>query len=154
MTIEESRALTVAINSLRFNPDLNDIQVQSYEIALANMRNRAQDIEDTELTPEEITSLKSIKSWADAVERELDKYIQAEKAGRLILLPCRPDAIFYQWKVGDDCPSTSRFEGVEISEDGEITYPMKRWGETFTLDDFGKTVFLTREAAEAALNEA
>lgn len=43
MTIEESRALTVAINSLRFNPDLSDIEVQSYEITLANMRNRAQE---------------------------------------------------------------------------------------------------------------
>ena len=43
MTIEESRALTVAINSLRFNPDLSDIQVQSCEIALANMRDRIQE---------------------------------------------------------------------------------------------------------------
>lgn len=40
MTVEESRALAVAINSLRFNPDLSDIEAQSYEIALANMRNR------------------------------------------------------------------------------------------------------------------
>lgn len=39
-TIEESRALTAAINSLRFNPDLSDIEAQSYEILLANMRDR------------------------------------------------------------------------------------------------------------------
>lgn len=43
MTVEESRALAVAINSLRFNPDLSDIEVQSYEIALANMRDRMQE---------------------------------------------------------------------------------------------------------------
>mgnify|MGYP001041309714 CR=1 FL=1 len=43
MTVEECRALTVAINSLHFNPDLSDIEVQSYEIILANMRNRAQE---------------------------------------------------------------------------------------------------------------
>lgn len=43
MTIEESRALTLAINSLRYNPDLNDVEIQSCEIALANMRNRAQE---------------------------------------------------------------------------------------------------------------
>lgn len=40
-TIEESRALTAAINSLRLNPDLSDIEAQSYEIILANMRDRA-----------------------------------------------------------------------------------------------------------------
>ncbi len=42
MTIEESRALAVAINSLRFNPDLSNIEVQSYEMALANMRDKEQ----------------------------------------------------------------------------------------------------------------
>ena len=44
MTIEERRALTIAINSLRYNPDLDDIKIQSYEIALANMRNKAREI--------------------------------------------------------------------------------------------------------------
>ncbi len=43
MTVEESRALAVAINSLRFNPDLSDIEVQSLEIILANMRDRMQE---------------------------------------------------------------------------------------------------------------
>lgn len=43
MTIEEYRALAVAINSLRFNPDLSDIEVQSYEMTLANMRDRVQE---------------------------------------------------------------------------------------------------------------
>lgn len=43
MTVEESRALVVAINSLRFNPDLSDIEVQSYEMTLANMRDRLQE---------------------------------------------------------------------------------------------------------------
>lgn len=44
MTIEESRALTIAINSLQYNPDLDNIKTQSYEIVLANMRNKAQEI--------------------------------------------------------------------------------------------------------------
>lgn len=42
MTIEESRALAVAINSLRFNPELSDIEAQNYEMILANMRERMQ----------------------------------------------------------------------------------------------------------------
>jgi len=43
MTIEESRALAVAKNSLRFNPDLDDIEEQSLEIILTNMMDRMQD---------------------------------------------------------------------------------------------------------------
>ena len=41
MTIEERRALTIAENSLRYNPDLEDIEVQNYEMILANMRDSA-----------------------------------------------------------------------------------------------------------------
>ncbi len=117
--------------------------------------------EDSGLEPEEVTRLQ-LNSAYGVKQAMLEEYmsigiidhlrelVQAEKEGRLVVLPCQPDAPFYQWKKGDHCPSVSRFEGVEISEDGEITYLMKRWGEVFTLDDFGKTVFLTRQEAEAA----
>ena len=118
--------------------------------------------EDTGMTPEEIDALQkreqglaemlvNVSCGCAVSYSRLAELAQAEKDGRLVVLPCKPDEIFYQWKRGDDCPSVSRFEGVEISEDGEITYPMKRWGEVFTLDDFGKTIFLSRAEAEAAL---
>ena len=118
--------------------------------------------EDTGMTPEEIDALQkreqglaemlvNVSCGCAVSYSRLAELAQAEKDGRLVVLPCKPDEIFYQWKRGDDCPSVSRFEGVEISEDGEITYPMKRWGEAFTLDDFGKTIFLSRAEAEAAL---
>ena len=118
--------------------------------------------EDTGMTPEEIDALQKREqglaemlvnvSCGCAVSYSgLAELAQAEKDGRLVVLPCKPDEIFYQWKRGDDCPSVSRFEGVEVSEDGKITYPMKRWGEVFTLDDFGKTIFLSRADAKAAL---
>lgn len=80
----------------------------------------------------------------------LREFAQAEKDGRLLVLPVKPDEIVYQWKKGDDIPSLFRLDGVNINEDGEITY-QTHWGETLTPDDFGKTVFLTREEAEAAL---
>jgi len=123
--------------------------------------NRLAAYEDTGMTPEEVSEMASpeVVEIARLLSNMLDEgsdqhmveLFEAEKEGRLVVLPCQPDAPFYQWKKGDDCPSISRFEGVEISEDGEIIYPMKRWGETFTLDDFGKTVFLTRKEAEATL---
>lgn len=118
--------------------------------------------EDTGMTPEEIDALQkreqglaemlvNVSCGCAVSYSRLAELAQAEKDGRLVVLPCKPDEIFYQWKRGDDCPSVSRFEGVEISEDGEITYPMKRWGEAFTLDDFGKTIFPSRADAKAAL---
>ena len=54
---------------------------------------------------------------------------------------------YLKYLKGDDCPSVSRLDGVQINADGEITYPI--WCGHLTPGDFGKTVFLTRE--EAAL---
>lgn len=38
MKIDNYRAFAVAINSLRYNPNLSDVEIQSYEIALAEIR--------------------------------------------------------------------------------------------------------------------
>ena len=73
MTVEESRALAVAINSLRFNPDLSDIEVQSYEMALANIRDRMQ--EETGLTPGGIANW--IYRSINSPDSEFDKTIRA-----------------------------------------------------------------------------
>lgn len=83
-------------------------------------------------------------------EYDLDRLrelAQADREGRCVVLPAKPDQTIYQWRIGDDCPSVSRLDGVQINADGEITYPI--WCGHLTPGDFGKTVFLTRE--EAAL---
>ena len=41
--IEKCRALTVAMNSLRFNPKLSTIEVQSHETALGHMITEIED---------------------------------------------------------------------------------------------------------------
>ena len=83
-------------------------------------------------------------------EYDLDRLrelAQADREGRCMVLPAKPDQTIYQWRKGDDCPSVSRLDGVQINADGEITYPI--WNGYLIPEDFGKTVFLTRE--EAAL---
>ena len=83
-------------------------------------------------------------------EYDLDRLrelAQADRDGRCVVLPAKPDQIIYQWRKGDDCPSVSRLDGVQINADGEITYPI--WNGYLIPEDFVKTVFLTRE--EAAL---
>lgn len=114
--------------------------------------------EDTGLEPEEIFSAVDMAKIACALH-ELNAYkelgsidclrklAQADREGRCVVLPAKPDQTIYQWRIGDDCPSVSRLDGAQINADGEITYPI--WNGYLIPEDFGKTVFLTRE--EAAL---
>ena len=110
--------------------------------------------EDTGLEPKKINSLRIdmaiIRAMFSDVEVErMRELALADKEGRCVVLPAKPDQTVYQWRKNNDAPSVFRLEGVNISEDGDITYPY--WNGAFTPEDFGKTVFLTREAAEQAL---
>ena len=114
--------------------------------------------EETGLEPEEVLpkeyageimkSMILLKEYQKlgSIDR-LRELAQADREGRCVVLPAKPDQIIYQWRKSDDCPSVSRLDGVQISGYGEITYPI--WCGYLTPEDFGKTVFLTCE--EAAL---
>lgn len=114
--------------------------------------------EDTGLEPEEIGALKSrekglvellngVSCGCAVTYTRLRELARADRDGRCVVLPVKPDQTIYQWRIGDDCPSVSRLDGVQINADGEITYPI--WNGYLIPEDFGKTIFLTRE--EAAL---
>lgn len=71
----------------------------------------------------------------------------AEEDGRLVVLKCKPDNIFYRLLSGGI--AVSRFDGFEINEDGE-----KHWlcgDEYFGESDFGETIFLSCSEAKAAM---
>ena len=111
---------------------------------------------DIGLGPSELNALKlasvgkcvvEIKEFDGIAIDRLRKLAQADREGRCVVLPAKPDQTIYQWRIGDDCPSVSRLDGVQINADGEITYPI--WNGYLIAEDFGRTVFLTRE--EAAL---
>ena len=132
----------------------------SYDIwdeeGLIQQINRLAAYEDTGLEPEEIADF--MKRWEQAVEigGMLKKYgidhiwdiIQAEQDGRLVVLPC---------KVGDHVWADGR-EAIVVWFFG---YKTERYLHAQFLDnaeytdipfyEIGKTVFLTREEAEAAL---
>lgn len=109
--------------------------------------------EETGLEPEQIRTVldDAAREFAEydamAPKERLRELAQADREGRCVVLPAKPDQTIYQWRIGDDCPSVSRLDGVQINADGEITYPI--WCGHLTPEDFGRTVFLTRE--EAAL---
>ena len=116
--------------------------------------NRLAAYEDTGLKPEDMKRafnedavLKLAGQALGMSPDRLRELAQADREGRCVVLPAKPDQTIYQWRKGDDCPSVSRLDGVQINADGEITYPI--WNGYLIPEDFGKTVFLTRE--EAAL---
>ena len=88
--------------------------------------------EDTELSPEEFK--KKSESVLELYGK-LKPYADAEEQGRLVILPCKVGETV--WRVNFD----KRRKRIE-----EIRFDVNVYNA------FGKTVFLTREEAEAALN--
>lgn len=119
--------------------------------------------EDTGLTPEKIKSMKDEHfsglemAKLHSALMELKKYQEAEKDGRLVVLPC---------KVGDTVWITGSVrrlysEKVRTFFCGDPSYSrgmadngvkmIRTTGCDIPIHEFGKTVFLTREEAEKAL---
>ena len=108
--------------------------------------------EDTGLEPEQVMELKSFTQGGihkvDDVWKHVQDLLQAEQAGRLVVLPC---------KVGDHVWADGR-EAIVVWFFG---YKTERYLHAQFLDnaeytdipfcEIGKTVFLTREEAEAVL---
>lgn len=106
--------------------------------------NRLGAYEDTELTPEEVSDAvvwakllakaKLVSAFGVAAER-LRELAEADKAGRVVVLPC---------KVSDTVYTLLRtFDGADVVGETELW-----WTD---IPQLGKTVFLTREEAEKAL---
>lgn len=114
--------------------------------------------EDTGLTPDEIKSMKDEHfsglemAKLHSALMELKKYQEADKDGRLVVLPCKVGDVVYGFHNGQTIlPMVAKW--VETSADGwTIAVQYTPMAPNFYLfSDFGKTVFLTREEAEKAL---
>ena len=80
---------------------------------------------------------------AAELRERLKAYEDAEASGRLVVLPC---------KVGDIVYGAETSPVIPLHVIDPAVYMESTEGGDFeTLDNFGKTVFLTREEAEAAL---
>ena len=122
---------------------------------------------DTGLTPEEIDmdheAAEQIRHLCQNCDLDrLEKLAEADRDGRLVVLPCKPgDTV---WVTGrDNVPREMELEAPDIravctdednlcmsacnrKPDGFCAYRLRNDGA-----DIGKTVFLTREEAKAAL---
>lgn len=120
--------------------------------------NRLADYEDTELAPEEVTALGNLfdyaleesKTLTEQLEllKRLRELAEADREGRLVVLPCKVgDTIYHISKV-----RTSHFEDDKIIIDDEGRWKIYEMPFALIhLPYIGKSYFLTREEAEAAL---
>ena len=142
--------------------------------AFAELRQRLAAYEDTGLTPAQIKYILPKQSAEEAVKRMIDEkerydewfpWKQAEAEGRLVVLPCKVGDTVYTniamsgWHLRSrNRPYSAKVVFIGINaNDGmgggliNVTYNKCCYMMKFYFSDIGKTVFLTREEAEKAL---
>ena len=135
--------------------NLREIAQHGSDELLYEIANRLAEYEDTGLEPEKIVLLKNIVDDAFSDKPEFTEHIRellrAEKDGRLVVLPCKVGDTIY--RCGDPIKKIYEWQiaYVEVYEDETVFVDDS--DNTFVEADIGKTVFLTREEAEKALEE-
>lgn len=119
----------------------------------AELRGRLMQYEDTQLTPEEIDMDHEAAEQLCHLCRNcdldrLEKLAEADRDGRLVVLPCKVGDTVYFALLGKIIEKQV-FSIVSFSNSTRIY--CGGTSEYFRPEDIGKTFFLTREEAEAAL---
>ena len=122
--------------------------------------------EETGLEPEAVEHLKlasmgkaiaEIKEFEGVPIDRLRELAQAKKKGRLVVLPCDVGDKLYDVTLGEVrekiVVSLSMFVPESVNHLVIHAENFRNAVTSYELQDIGKTVFLTREAAEAALEE-
>lgn len=139
----------------------------NYDCLMAHMTavTRLKAYEDTELTPEEITKIgmeteagciKAIARMYGVDINRLRELAEADRDGRVVVLPCKVGDTLYE-VTGRKTISEYRVKAIRVElfcvfieweiEKGFVWQSLAG----ITQNEIGKTVFLTREEAEAAL---
>nr|DAG19325.1 MAG TPA: hypothetical protein [Caudoviricetes sp.] len=130
----------------------------------SNIRKDLLAYKNTGLTPEQCENAKVIieSAFSDDTSKaeRIRELLKADKEGRVVVLPVKPvltptiSSMLYIIEDGE-IYEDSLYEGiVGMSERGEMNVIYGTIDAlSFEQNDIGKTVFLTREEAEAALEE-
>ena len=139
------------------NVDMDCIDCPSFD----RLVERLAAYEDTGLTPDEIKSMKDEHfsglemAKLHSALMQLKKYQEADKDGRLVVLPCKVGQRVFA--LLDTDKHISECEVKQIGMGNKIGFiglePIGARGREYgvALNGFDKTVFLTREEAEKAL---
>lgn len=139
------------------------IDYNSEYLPLIDAVNRLSAYEDTGLEPDEIKKrnaeyIELTRMTYGPLHQKMGQWLQANMDGRLVVLPC---------KVGDTVYIASSTRGVYEAKvrtlfcghcgySGDFSPDVRMIRTTscdIPMEDFNKTVFLTREEAEAAMRE-
>ena len=142
--------------------------------------NRLAAYEDTGLTPEEVESMMSMREIPPEIEYAIDKHassaiekldsllsrednsdhvkdlLNAESEGRLLVLPCKVGDTLYEIDLPEYGVIVCKVMWMILKNDVSVQVEVTDGhglgsGYCFELSDIGKTVFRTREEAEAKL---
>ena len=133
----------------------------SYHCGSGEAANRLADYEDTERTPEEIDmdheAAEQLRHLCRGCDLDrLEKLAEADRAGRLAVLPCKAGDTVYE-VTSRKTISAYRVKAIRV----ELFCTFIEWDIVagfvdksifgVPVDEIGKTVFLTREEADRAL---
>ena len=119
--------------------------------------------EDTGREPEEVTALGKLFDYALEESKTLTEQLallnhirelaKADKAGKLVVLPCKVgDTVWRIVRAGEPHITRDEVRDMYFADDMTLCVELVGGRVTFT-EKFGKTVFLSREEAEKALEE-
>lgn len=97
------------------------------------------------------TDMKDRCEYCYEATQKLAHYEDLEEQGRLIELPCKIGDTVWDIKWWDDTTETRVIDGKTYFRRVMKHKVTKSKFKLFDYDNFGKTVFLTKEEAEAAL---
>ena len=116
------------------------------------LKKRLSAYEDTGLEPEQVLELKSFtQGGIHKIEdgwKHVQELLQAEQDGRLVVLPCKAGTLIY---IGSRPAIITQFFGYVRERYFHAVFCDENKGIDIPFEELGKTVFLTREEAEAAL---
>lgn len=135
--------------------------IEAYSDAdIRDIINRLAAYEDTHMMPLDVTSMRMDMAIIAALFKDVDvdrmkELAEADKDGRLVVLPCKVGQRVFA--LMDTDKHISECEVKQIGMGNKIGFiglePIGARGREYgvSLNGFGKTIFLTREEAEAAL---
>jgi len=146
-------------------PPVKDDTVDEFVDCVKELAARLAAYEETGLDPEAVEHLKlasmgkaiaKIKEFEGVPVNRLRELAQAEKKGRLVVLPCDVEDKLYDVTLGEVREkiviSLSMLLSKSVNHLVIHAENFRNAVTSYELQDIGKTVFLTREAAEAALD--
>lgn len=136
----------------QINNDYGAVIIDELNYAVGEATDKLAAYENAGLAPEEF---KESVEFVLELNKKLKPYMEAEEQERLVVLPCKIGDVIW-WKNAYrivDC------HVVEVQISAGRSEVIFRFGPQLNLkagaifEDFGKTIFLTREEAEAALKK-